>query len=230
MLGKTHKYVGACTGIIATQQIVSSPLTPEKIIFGSALISGSIIGSLILDIDKQGTTMGKKFPTFAKICNILFGHRGATHAPLIIAFLCLGLLYLNTIMNENIRIIFLGTYCTLVFYSFLKFLLRKIKLFKKKYVVFYKIISFFISVASCIYLYTLGIEFLSSLFIFIVIGLFFGAMSHILLDSFNPTGTPWFYPFSKKKHRILKLSEKYGFGFSIIFTILVLLSTYSLFI
>ena len=36
------------------------------------------------------------------------------------------------------------------------------------------------------------------------IGIFSGFLSHLFLDSMNPTGVPFFYPFIKKKYRFSK--------------------------
>ena len=108
---KTHKYVGACCGIIATEQIIQAPITPEKIILGGMLISGSMIGALLLDIEHTGSTMGKKHPFISKITNFLFGHRGVTHAPLIWISLTLLLFYLNIIMPNLIRLLLVGCFC-----------------------------------------------------------------------------------------------------------------------
>lgn len=224
MLGKTHKYVGACCGIIATEQIIQAPITPEKIILGGMLISGSMIGALLLDIDHTGSTMGKKHPFISKITNFLFGHRGVTHAPLIWISLTLLLFYLNIIMPNLIRLLLVGCFCCFTIYRFLKFVLKKLNISKSKNI----IISAILSIGGAYYLSTLENDFLKTTFTFIILGIFIGAISHIFLDSFNPSGTPWLLPFSKKRFKFAKLSEKTGIIFDIIFTVLVCISTYFL--
>lgn len=37
------------------------------------------------------------------------------------------------------------------------------------------------------------------------LGLFVGMISHLMLDSLNPTGIMWLYPFKKKKYHIMKI-------------------------
>jgi len=42
------------------------------------------------------------------------------------------------------------------------------------------------------------------------IGIFSGFLSHLFLDSMNPTGVPFFYPFIKKKYRFSKIRIRTG--------------------
>ena len=39
---------------------------------------------------------------------------------------------------------------------------------------------------------------------------FVGIYSHLILDSFNPGGIPWFYPITKKKYRLAKIYTSSG--------------------
>lgn len=41
--------------------------------------------------------------------------------------------------------------------------------------------------------------------LFIIMGIFTGILSHLLMDMLNPTGVPLFYPFNKKKYRVAKV-------------------------
>ena len=45
---------------------------------------------------------------------------------------------------------------------------------------------------------------------YFALGMFFGYLSHLLLDSLNPTGVPFFYPFIKKKYRFSKIRIRTG--------------------
>ena len=79
MDGKTHKTIGICSGIIASEVMISSNISMENIILGGMLITGSILGSILLDIDKKGTLISKKVPFLSKIVRISTTHRGITH-------------------------------------------------------------------------------------------------------------------------------------------------------
>lgn len=41
--------------------------------------------------------------------------------------------------------------------------------------------------------------------IYVIMGIFTGVLSHLMMDMLNPTGVPLFYPFNKKKYRIAKV-------------------------
>ena len=227
MLGKTHRYVGGCCGVIAAEQLLlQNDITINNLMVSGMLVTGSIIGALLLDIDKKGTIIGKKVPTLASILNFLFGHRGATHAPLIWILICSLLIFINNNISNNIRTFIISIYTCSTFYIFIKFLLKKIQRSKK----WHSFLGLFLGIVISYHFYTLESVILNCLFIFIVIGIFIGAFSHIILDTFNKMGIPWLYPIIKKKFHIIGLSEKYGFVFSFIFTILTILSTITLYI
>lgn len=229
MLGKTHKYVGGCCGIIATETLLFQNNINEKtLLYGGLLISGSLLGSLILDIDKSGTKMGNKFPIIAKIMNTLFGHRGATHSPIICALLCLLFLYLNNNTSNIIRLLVIALFSYILLYDIIRFLYKKVIKFRK-YQAKTQITSIIFTILICAYFYVYSQEDLNLGCFYLIVGLFIGMMSHIFLDFFNPTGIPLFLPISNKKFHILGISEKYGIVFSIIFSILVLLSTFKMF-
>ena len=41
--------------------------------------------------------------------------------------------------------------------------------------------------------------------LYYILGCFIGMLSHLVLDSLNPTGVAWFYPVSKLKHHVLSI-------------------------
>ena len=83
MNGETHKLGGVCTGIITGSLLLAQPYTSEKILLTGVLIGGSILGSLIPDIDHKESKIGNKMKITSTIINKLCGHRGITHAPLL---------------------------------------------------------------------------------------------------------------------------------------------------
>lgn len=85
MEGKTHSYVGLITvGTIAATNWPTLEIGPISVypILGIAFAA---VGALMADIDKEGTTMGKRHPWISKIFRT---HRGITHTPIV----CAGLL------------------------------------------------------------------------------------------------------------------------------------------
>ena len=167
MCGRTHKVGGICLGVVTGSLLLEQPYTLNKLVLITILLIGSIIGSLLPDIDHTGSTIGKKFKLISTILNS-FGHRGITHTP-IIHFL---LFILALMLGENLT-------------GFLKL----------SYVAF-------------------------------VVGVFVGAISHIILDSMTISGVPIFFPISKKKFRIARFktgkNEWIVSSVCIIFTLTIL--------
>lgn len=84
MDGKTHKLGGICTGLVLTIKYVQyEQQNLYAILPCAALFTGSVIGSLLPDIDHQDSTIGKKFKPVSFVINKGFGHRGLMHAPAI---------------------------------------------------------------------------------------------------------------------------------------------------
>lgn len=92
MNGQTHKLGGLCTGIVASSLLVQDPSSSEQILLAGVLISGSLIGSLIPDIDHRNSKIGNKMKITSFIVNKLCGHRKLTHAPLLYIILSIILL------------------------------------------------------------------------------------------------------------------------------------------
>ena len=83
MNGQTHKLGGLCTGIVTSSLLVQDLSSSKQILLAGILISGSLIGSLIPDIDHRQSKIGKKIKITSFIVNKLCGHRKLTHAPLL---------------------------------------------------------------------------------------------------------------------------------------------------
>ena len=110
MDGKTHRCIGICSGIIASEMMISSNISVENVVLGGMLITGSILGSVLLDIDKKGTIISKKVPLLSNIIRTLTTHRGITHwFPLWILIGFLLMHWLN-IMTKQTMVIVTGIY------------------------------------------------------------------------------------------------------------------------
>ena len=100
MNGETHKLGGVCTGIITSSLLLAQPYTSEKILLTGVLIGGSILGSLIPDIDHKESKIGNKMKITSTIINKLCEHRGITHAP-ILYIIIFGALLFPIILSNN---------------------------------------------------------------------------------------------------------------------------------
>lgn len=88
MTYKTHINGGLLVGLLITSQINNRLIIPTAVIIG-----GSVIGSLLPDIDHTKSYIGKRIKPVSKVVNKLAGHRKLFHAPLIYLFLyaiCIG--------------------------------------------------------------------------------------------------------------------------------------------
>lgn len=108
MNGPTHKLGGLCTGVIITSFILMPPYNQDKILLSGVLIAGAGIGSLIPDIDHQGSTLGKKHKITSYAVSSLFGHRGITHAPLIHTAFYLLFLFLGNRIDGYPQLIYIS--------------------------------------------------------------------------------------------------------------------------
>lgn len=54
------------------------------------------------------------------------------------------------------------------------------------------------------------------------LGIFLGYLSHLFLDSMNPTGVPFFYPFKKNKYRFMRIATGSFFEGVLLFSLLII--------
>lgn len=79
---KTHVNGGALVGLYISSQIPNNHILPTSIFLG-----GTLIGSLLPDIDHKNSYIGQKVKGVSKAINKLAGHRKLFHAPLVYFFL-----------------------------------------------------------------------------------------------------------------------------------------------
>lgn len=108
MNGKTHKIGGVCAGIITTSMILEPTYSFEKLLIGGFLIGGSILGSLMPDIDLPSSTVGKRVKPISYLIHQFFGHRGITHTPILHILCSIFLLMLGQGLTGIIRLIYLS--------------------------------------------------------------------------------------------------------------------------
>lgn len=83
MTGTTHLFFGFSTAFI---QVCTSSCT-------EAFLFGSIIGSLLPDIDTPNSIAGSSVPFVSKFINEKMGHRKALHSPFVFCLLCIFAFY-----------------------------------------------------------------------------------------------------------------------------------------
>lgn len=108
MNGGTHKIGGVCAGAMAGIMLLEPPYTLDKLILTGVLIGGSVVGSLMPDIDHKGSTVGHKMKLASTVISNTFGHRGMTHAPLIHVLITAILLFLGGGLVDYPKLIYIS--------------------------------------------------------------------------------------------------------------------------
>lgn len=212
-----HIVGGACAGVITSTIIVSNIASVDGVMFSGILIGSSIWGSLLPDIDHPESTFGKKVPIISNLISATGGHRGITHAPLIYMLL-ISLMLLIT--NRGIQFfVVLG----------LEYFLSKIiasSIYKLKLKLLGKPYYLHLALYLIMIVLTCKVDgYLNVLYTQMLIGVFVGALSHIFMDSLTIGGTPWFFPISKRKFRILKLKTGRDEGLGILIALMLTVLT-----
>lgn len=190
---KSHRIAGLCSGLVVGSLITKGATDNVTLEIMGLITSASIIGSLLPDIDHPESKISKNAQILSKGINMVAGHRGVFHSPLlyIIVFSFLYILIGKIPVSDNanfITKIMLIIICS--FYGILK---------EKPILLLYSVfgISLFFIPNSDINVYLLLLNTL--------IGLFTGVASHLLLDMMTVSGIPFLWPISKHKFRLLKL-------------------------
>ena len=112
---KTHINGGILGSFYLTSQMSNIQLLPVSIFIG-----GSIVGSLLPDIDHRSSYIGKRAKSVSKVINKLAGHRKLFHSPLLYIVLYLIVTYSIKDAYELIFIngLFLGIVSHLILDSF----------------------------------------------------------------------------------------------------------------
>jgi inner membrane protein len=94
---KAHKIGGTCSGVIASALLFKGNTTALTLCSSALLIAGANIGSVMPDIDKPTSKVGKKllFKPISIVLNKTFGHRTVTHS------LLLSLIFLSLLIGSS---------------------------------------------------------------------------------------------------------------------------------
>lgn len=183
MQGKAHLIFGTMTGL-ATAIVFQNQLdTVENI---SCFVVGTMIGSILPDIDNEESKIAYRFPIISKICYSIFGHRGFIHSLLNVLILFLLITignYYNVELTNAIFALFLSIFI--------------LKLFKGKRLLKRLILTGI----------TLDIErLILSGISFLPYGILLGMIGHLFCDLFTKQGIKLFYPFGDYIHLTNKKS------------------------
>lgn len=85
---KAHMAGGLTVGVLVSQPVVTLLGHPAGVLAAGAVVTGSVIGSLLPDIDHRGSYIGRRLPILSALSAAL-GHRGPTHAPIIVSLVSL---------------------------------------------------------------------------------------------------------------------------------------------
>lgn len=112
---KTHINGGLLAGLYMSLQITNAPIVSTGVFLG-----GTLIGSILPDIDHKNSYIGQKAKTISKAINKFAGHRKLFHAPLV--YLLLYSISTSMITNKLLLVgtkgLFLGVFSHLILDSF----------------------------------------------------------------------------------------------------------------
>jgi inner membrane protein len=113
---KTHVIGGISAGVLANEFLIHHiPVSNQEtsyLFMGTIFIAGSVIGSLIPDIDHRGSYLGRRAKLLSVPIHLLVGHRGITHTPLMLMAIVSLLLFVSkTFLSGTDSLVF--SYMTL---------------------------------------------------------------------------------------------------------------------
>lgn len=108
MNGRTHKVGGACAGVLAGAMLLQPPYTFDKMLLTGVLVGGSLLGSLMPDIDHKGSTIGHQMKLTSTVISNLFGHRGLTHAPIVHILITIILLLIGGTLTDFPKLMYVS--------------------------------------------------------------------------------------------------------------------------
>lgn len=223
MLGKTHRLGGIGFGIGTVQllSLVSIVLNPISAV---GYVSGSALGSLIPDIDHQGSTLGKQLKPVSKAVSKIAGHRGATHYPITcvaytIIMVCLSKVLASVKEFNMITGILVALLFSFTMTPLIKLIIKSFHIRLNKAIYFG--LPYILVILGLVVVFNLkdtAILFTTSL----LLGSCMGYLSHLILDAFTVAGIPLFGPAVKTNFRLTKAKTGGGIEiFGIVLSIIV---------
>lgn len=107
----THVIGGITFGVLANYYVLQElPLVEQsskQLLLTASFLSGSVLGSLMPDIDHRQSFIGKRLKPVSYLASLTAGHRGATHSPFIIMLIAALLSLLARYLTNDIQQTFL---------------------------------------------------------------------------------------------------------------------------
>lgn len=106
-----HVVGGLTFGVLANYYVLQElPLIEQssnQLLLTMSFLSGSVLGSLMPDIDHPNSFVGKRLKPVSYLVSLTAGHRGATHSPFVIVFIAALLSLLVQWFTKDIQQAFL---------------------------------------------------------------------------------------------------------------------------
>ena len=108
---RAHKIGGTCSGIIASALLFADNPSVLNIVSSLLIISGASLGSIMPDIDKPTSKVGRNIfiNPLSKVIHKQFGHRTITHS-VILSVLFLSILVASSYMYKDIPFYFYSNF------------------------------------------------------------------------------------------------------------------------
>lgn len=215
MQGTTHRLGGIACGALASAVAVHTMDLSSPILTTGILMAGAGIGSLIPDIDHEGSLIGRKMKPISHIVRKTCGHRGWTHTLLGLFIYGLGSYLLSSLavkeFSENAIYDYIGLFI-LTFAVVDGTMMFIIDSMPGKFTRKMKQRTHMGSLIAGIILATIFKSFTVNLIPIYLMGGFIGYASHLLLDMLTVSGVPLLkgLPIAKrvrdKQYRIMHLT------------------------
>lgn len=208
MNGTTHRLGGLAVGAgIAAITIGIGGENLSAVEQTVSFIAGSAIGSLLPDIDHEGSLIGRKVKLVSKAVRKVAGHRGATHTIVGLGVYTCAMILLCSLTSSSARKgdfnSVIACLVGMIFSASAVFVIRELsRIFRnrisRKKVAIVSVLSFIIGFAVT----TADAKLTALLITNFLIGSVAGYASHLFLDCFTVSGVELFAPFTDKTIRL----------------------------
>lgn len=198
MQGKTHRWGGLALGAGATLATVGSVNGFSAVVMTGTLMTGAALGSLIPDLDHQGSALSKKVKPLGMVVSSVCEHRGFTHTGLawfMFTLLCTVItIGLNFIKIDNwgtsslVGIMFALIVTAIVKWIGKTFHIKRIRRLT------YGFMNSLVMFGVLFVIFTLFADYMVKYLGYYFIGLSIGYLSHLLVDMLTVSGVPLLYP------------------------------------
>ncbi|GAA0101568.1 metal-dependent hydrolase [Paraclostridium bifermentans] len=209
MQGKTHRWGGLALGAGATLATVGSIDGFSAVMMTGTLMTGAALGSLIPDLDHQGSELSKKIKPLGMAVSSVCHHRGFTHTGLawfMFTLVCAAIVtVLNLVKVDNWGTsAIIGGMFALIVVSIVKWIAKTFHINRLRRVT-YGFINTLVMTGVLFVIFTLFADYMVKYLGYYFIGLSVGYLSHLLVDMLTVSGVPMLYPHSEKMYRFANL-------------------------